>query len=61
MASLVPPAQPGAASRARVHVPVRARRHNAKTGKCAVCEQSTGGTFNVAHDVVKRMNKAKRA
>lgn len=35
-------------------------RHNAKAGKCAVCEQSTVGIFNVAHDIVKRMKKAKK-
>lgn len=34
-------------------------RHNAKSGKCAVCEQATSGIFNVAHDVLKKMKKLK--
>lgn len=34
--------------------PLRARRHNAKTAKCAVCEQPTQGIFNVAHDIIKK-------
>lgn len=34
------------------------RRRNAKTAKCAVCEQPTQGIFNVANDIVKKMKKA---
>lgn len=34
-------------------------RHNSKTSKCAVCEQPTQGIFNVAHEINKKMKKAK--
>lgn len=34
-------------------------RHNAKTGKCAACEQPTQGIFNVATDVLRKMKKLK--
>jgi hypothetical protein len=34
-------------------------RHNAKKGKCAVCEEPTHGIFNIATDVLKKMKKAK--
>lgn len=37
-----------------------ALQHNAKTAKCFVCEQPTGGIFNVANDVLRR-EKAKAA
>jgi RING finger protein 113A len=33
------------------------RRHNAKTSKCAVCEQATQGIFNVAQDILKKMKR----
>lgn len=36
-----------------------ALKHNAKSKKCAVCEQATGGIFNVAQDILKR-EKARR-
>ncbi|KAL4452264.1 hypothetical protein ABPG75_007926 [Micractinium tetrahymenae] len=31
-----------------------ALQHNAKSAKCFVCEQPTGGIFNVAHDILRR-------
>jgi RING finger protein 113A len=31
-----------------------ALQHNAKTTKCAACQQPTGGIFNVARDIVKK-------
>jgi len=34
-----------------------ALKHQAKSAKCAVCEQPTQGIFNVAHDIVKKMKK----
>ena len=34
-------------------------RHNAKKGKCAVCEEPTHGIFNIATDILKKMKKAK--
>lgn len=34
-------------------------RHNAKSGKCAACEQPTKGIFNIATDIIKKMKKAK--
>jgi RING finger protein 113A len=37
--------------------PPTPRRHNAKTSKCAVCEQPTQGVFNTAHEIIKRMKK----
>ncbi|KAI8465840.1 MAG: hypothetical protein J3K34DRAFT_435633 [Monoraphidium minutum] len=36
-----------------------ALKHNAKTGKCATCEQQTQGIFNLATDITKKMKKAK--
>jgi RING finger protein 113A len=36
-----------------------ALQHNARSGKCAVCEAPTQGIFNVAHDI-KRKVKLKR-
>ncbi|KAF8065524.1 zZinc finger CCCH domain-containing protein 1 [Scenedesmus sp. PABB004] len=38
-----------------------ALKRNAKTGKCAACDQPTQGIFNVAADVVKKLKKAKDA
>ena len=40
-----------------------ALQHNAKSKKCIVCEQPTGGIFNVANDILKREkeNKIKAA
>lgn len=37
-----------------------ALQHNAKSAKCFVCEQPTGGIFNVAHDVLKKEKARKR-
>jgi RING finger protein 113A len=37
-----------------------ALQHNAKSAKCFVCEQPTGGIFNVANDVIKREKERKR-
>jgi RING finger protein 113A len=37
-----------------------ALQHNAKTSKCFVCEQPTGGIFNVAHDIVRREKARQR-
>ncbi|KAI3438125.1 hypothetical protein D9Q98_000566 [Chlorella vulgaris] len=37
-----------------------ALQHNAKTAKCFVCEQATGGIFNVAHDIVRREKARQR-
>ena len=37
-----------------------ALQHNAKSKKCAVCEQPTSGIFNAAHDITKR-EKARAA
>ncbi|PSC72199.1 zinc finger CCCH domain-containing 1 [Micractinium conductrix] len=37
-----------------------ALQHNAKSAKCFVCEQPTGGIFNVAHDVVRREKARQR-
>lgn len=37
-----------------------ALRHNAKSSKCFVCDQPTGGIFNVAHDVIKKEKERKR-
>uniref|UniRef100_A0A383WNP3 C3H1-type domain-containing protein n=1 Tax=Tetradesmus obliquus TaxID=3088 RepID=A0A383WNP3_TETOB len=34
---------------------------NTKNGKCAACEQSTQGIFNIATDILKKMKKAKEA
>lgn len=31
-----------------------ALQHNAKTTKCAACQQPTGGIFNVARDIIKK-------
>ncbi|KIY98104.1 RING finger protein [Monoraphidium neglectum] len=36
-----------------------ALKHNAKTGKCATCEQPTQGIFNLATDVIKKMKRLK--
>lgn len=33
-------------------------RRNAKTGKCATCEQQTQGIFNLATDILKKVKKA---
>jgi hypothetical protein len=37
-----------------------ALQHNAKTFKCFVCEQPTGGIFNVAHDIMRREKTRQR-
>lgn len=37
-----------------------ALQHNAKSKKCFVCEQPTGGIFNVANDILKREKENKR-
>lgn len=37
-----------------------ALQHNAKSKKCAVCEEATGGIFNVANDILKREKENKR-
>jgi RING finger protein 113A len=37
-----------------------ALQHNAKSKKCFVCEQPTGGIFNVANDILKRERENKR-
>lgn len=37
-----------------------ALQHNAKSAKCFVCEQPTGGIFNVAHDIIRK-EKARKA
>lgn len=37
-----------------------ALQHNAKSSKCFVCEQPTGGIFNVAHDILKKEKERKR-
>ena len=34
--------------------------HNAKSKKCFVCEQTTGGIFNVANDILKREKERKK-
>lgn len=36
-----------------------ALKHNAKSKKCFVCNQPTGGIFNVAHDILKREKRRK--
>eukprot|EP00798_Chlamydomonas_sp_ICE-L_P001066 gene1066-3924_t len=38
-----------------------ALKHHAKGGKCAICDQSTQGIFNVAQDIVKKMKAAQAA
>ncbi|MEW5299313.1 MAG: hypothetical protein WDW38_003399 [Sanguina aurantia] len=38
-----------------------ALKHNAKSQKCAACDQPTQGIFNEASDVVKKMRKLARA
>ncbi len=39
-----------------------ALKHNAKSGKCFVCEQATGGIFNVANEIIRKYeDKAKSA
>jgi hypothetical protein len=35
------------------------RRRNAKTGKCATCEQQTQGIFNLAGEILKKMKRDK--
>jgi RING finger protein 113A len=37
-----------------------ALQHNAKSKKCFVCQQATGGIFNVANDILKREKENKR-
>lgn len=37
-----------------------ALKHNAKSSKCYVCEQPTGGIFNVANDVIRREKEGRR-
>ena len=37
-----------------------ALQHNAKSAKCFVCEQPTGGIFNVAQDILRK-EKARKA
>ena len=34
-----------------------ALKHNSKTKNCFVCEKPTGGVFNVAQDIVKRLKE----
>ncbi len=36
-----------------------ALQHNAKSSKCFVCGQSTGGIFNVAQDIMRRVKRKK--
>ena len=36
-----------------------ALQHNAKSKKCAVCEELTGGIFNVAHEILKKEKERK--
>jgi len=41
-----------------------ALKRNAKKGsggRCAVCEAPTGGIFNVAHNIVKRVEEQRRS
>lgn len=38
-----------------------ALKHNARSSKCAVCEQPTAGIFNVAHDIARKVRDKKRA
>ena len=38
-----------------------ALKHNARSKKCAACEQPTNGIFNVAKDVIKRTKDKKAA
>ena len=35
-----------------------ALKHNAKSKRCAVCDQPTMGIFNTAHDIVKKIKNA---
>jgi RING finger protein 113A len=37
-----------------------ALQHNAKSAKCAVCEQPTGGIFNVANDILKKEKERRK-
>lgn len=37
-----------------------ALKQNTKTGKCAACGQATQGIFNVAKDILKKMDRAKK-
>jgi RING finger protein 113A len=37
-----------------------ALKHNAKSAKCAVCEQPTSGIFNVAHEIERKAKEKKR-
>jgi hypothetical protein len=37
-----------------------ALRHNAKSKTCFVCETATGGIFNVAHDIKRKLKADKR-
>ena len=37
-----------------------ALKHNAKTSKCFVCEQPTGGIFNVATEIEKKVKLQKQ-
>ncbi len=37
-----------------------ALKHNAKTGKCQVCEQPTNGIFNIAHDIAAKAREKKQ-
>ena len=37
-----------------------ALKHNAKSGKCFVCEKSTRGIFNVANDILKKVQQKKK-
>lgn len=34
-----------------------ALKHNAKTGKCFMCEQPTGGIFNVAKEIERKLKR----
>ncbi len=36
-----------------------ALKHNAKSGKCFVCEKPTRGIFNVANDILKKVQQKK--
>lgn len=36
-----------------------ALKHNAKTKNCYVCEKPTGGVFNTAHEIIRKMKEDK--
>lgn len=37
-----------------------ALKQNAQSGKCFVCNQTTNGIFNVAHDIIRRTKQRQR-